>query len=524
MVERSQGRKISEFPGITTIADADFLTYISSGVNRKITFGNLVAGLGVTGTIVQDGAASGTPVLDTQGTINNIRNIEPGSGIQTQVSAENGLAIAHDFLFDTTGEPLTDDPGADQPLIKSISAGSGISVTTSGNEIVVSESAVPASAKTVIVNALDDFPTPAAGVITLEDETEYRLINDVDVGVNRFVVGAASAISGANSDVTALTYTDTGIMFTGANKNFRLERLTVNCLSGTIWAMSDTTPFTNLFQIDNATINCLNLGTLTDMGAFQITNTAYIVTGTGIVWSGPNGGAFVSDRNIGIITSANPLYDLTGATVGSWTNVNSLYQLNNAGSFLLKGDTGSTNVTSLGTLVNTRIEGAGTPLSGITEQDARWQFDLNDDIQDTRTDGLLSLQGNAVNTNTSGAGAGVAVLVAGTWVVELESQTTGTTGGKITVNTVKNSRLPITATATINPASGGTQTMALYIAKNGTIVANSKRTAAAAPATPTSITAVWQEDLSPTDFIEIFVANDSAATDVLVSSAILRLN
>lgn len=524
MVERSQGRRISEFPAIGTIQDSDEITYISQGVNFRMTYGDFLDTLGVTGTIVQDGASGGTPILDTQGTVNNIRNLEGGSGIKTQTSPENGAQIDHDFLFDGTGQALSDNPSAAQPKFKSISAGTGISVVTDGDKIVVAQSAVPGSAKTVIVNEVGDFPAPAAGIITLADSTEYRLINDIDVGANRFVVGAGSAISGANSDVTALTYTGSGIMFTGLDQSFRLERIKINCASGTVWDMTDTTPFTNLYQIDNVTIACLNLGTLTNMGAVQITNTAWTGTGTGIVWSGASGGAYVSDRNIGVITSANPIYDLTGATLSSWTNVNSLYTLDDAGSFLLKGDADSANVTSLGTLTNARIDGTGTPLSGITSDDALWQFFANDDIADTRTEGLLSLQGNSTNTGTAAAGQGVAVLVAGTWVVELQGQTTGTDAGRITINTGKVNRLPIDASVTINPASGGSQTMALYIAVNGSVIANSKRTATASPTVTASITAVWQIDADPADFVEIFVANDSAATDVLVSSAILRVN
>lgn len=521
MANRSQGRRISEFPGIATIQDSDQITYISNGVNFRMNYGDFLATLGVTGTIVSLG--DGTPVLDVQGSINNIRAIEGGSGIKTQTGATDSVLVDHDFLFNAVGEPLTDDAGADQPLLKSIAAGTGIGVTTVSNRIVISQSAVPGSAKTVIVNDVNDFPAPAAGIITLADSTEYRLINDIDVGANRFVVGDGSAISGANSDVTALTYTGSGIMMTGADKNFRFERLTINCLTGTTWDMTDTT-FTHLFQIDNVTINCLNLGTLTDMGAVQITNAAWTVTGTGIVWSGINGGAFVSDRNKGVITSANPIYDLTGAVLSSWTNVNSLYTLDNAGSFLLKGDADSANITSFGTLENSRIDGTGTALSGISSDDALWQFFANDDIADTRTEGLLSLQGNATNTGTAAAGAGVAVLVAGTWVVELEGQTTGTTGGKITIDTGKVNRLPIDASVTIEPISASTQLMALYVAVNGSIVANSKRTASAAPGAPASLTAVWQIDADPSDFVEIFVANDTSAIDVLVSSAILRVN
>ena len=74
-------------------------------------------------------------------------------------------------------------------------------------------------------------------------------------------------------------------------------------------------------------------------------------------------------------------------------------------------------------MVNCRASGAGSLLDGITVDDEKWQFDLNDDIADSRPDALMSMQGNA--TVTTIAVAGTPVKVAGTWVVEADSQMKG---------------------------------------------------------------------------------------------------
>jgi hypothetical protein len=94
MVDRAYGVKQSNFTAQTSIVSGSYIGFFAGGYNYKITYDNFISGLGVTGTIVQDGAVTGVPVLDTQGTVNNIRNLEAGTGINIAVSAENGITIS----------------------------------------------------------------------------------------------------------------------------------------------------------------------------------------------------------------------------------------------------------------------------------------------------------------------------------------------------------------------------------------------------------------------------------------------
>jgi len=128
-MDRSQGRKISDFVTKSTVEAGGYLDYIVNGSNFKISYTNFVSGLGVTGTIVQEGAVTGTPVLDVNGTVNNIRNIENGSGVNANVSSENGIVLSHNFTANADGLPILLNATAASPTIASIVAGSGISVT-----------------------------------------------------------------------------------------------------------------------------------------------------------------------------------------------------------------------------------------------------------------------------------------------------------------------------------------------------------------------------------------------------------
>ena len=133
MVDRAQGRKKSQFTQQSTVLANSYMDYFVNGTNYKIAYTDFVGGLGVTGTIVQEGAVTGTPVLDVDGTINNIRNIESGPGITAGVSAQNGVIISHNLTANTDGLPILLNTTAASPTIASIVAGSGISVAAINN-------------------------------------------------------------------------------------------------------------------------------------------------------------------------------------------------------------------------------------------------------------------------------------------------------------------------------------------------------------------------------------------------------
>jgi hypothetical protein len=87
----------------------------------------------------------------------------------------------------------------------------------------------------VVVNSLADFPTPVAGVITLEDGKDYRVSGPVDIGTNRIVFGDNCAITGDNPQNDILTYTGTDVFMTSLNQNLILVRLGISCDSGTLF-------------------------------------------------------------------------------------------------------------------------------------------------------------------------------------------------------------------------------------------------------------------------------------------------
>lgn len=206
MYDRAYGVKQSDFTAQTSIISGSFLGFFANGYNYKISYDNFLGGLGVTGSIAQDGAVTGTPVLDIQGTVNLIRNIEDGSGIVTNVSAENGITIAHNFTVNTTGQPLMQDIAAASPMFVSLVGGTGISCTTVGDtiEIASTDAASYASvsvegSSTATVIASTATPVKVAGTFVVGDvstgwtaTTDGRITHTGPTG--RHVINAVATI------------------------------------------------------------------------------------------------------------------------------------------------------------------------------------------------------------------------------------------------------------------------------------------------------------------------------------------
>ena len=133
---RSFGRRKSQFPADTGIPSGATFDFVASGANYKITYANFLTALNVTGSIEQIGDVTGTPILDTQGTVNYIRNLNPvtNSGLSIEVNADGGVDIEFDAQTSGDGVSVLNS----ENKIRKIKAGSGITVTLDGDDIEIS--------------------------------------------------------------------------------------------------------------------------------------------------------------------------------------------------------------------------------------------------------------------------------------------------------------------------------------------------------------------------------------------------
>lgn len=211
MVKRADGRKKSDFVAKSSVDSGSYMDYFVNGTNYKISYDNFVSGLGVTGSIVQTGDPTGAAVLNVDGAVNEIRNIENGAGIAANISAQDGVEIKHNFTVDNTGEPIMQNITADSPTLVSIEAGDGINVVTTGTRVVVS-SAETGTFATVTMqgNATDTVIATAgtavkvAGTFVVDGASGFLAdttgkITEQETGISRHVINAIlsmTAVSG----------------------------------------------------------------------------------------------------------------------------------------------------------------------------------------------------------------------------------------------------------------------------------------------------------------------------------------
>lgn len=522
MSNQSNGRKKSQFNAQASVPSGSYFDFVYNGQNYRVLDTDLYASLGVTGTLAQAGDPTAIPVLNTAGSVNEIRNIEPGSGVSASVSPQNGVTIKHNFTANSDGVPVLIDETETSPIVRSIQAGSGVNVSASGGEIIISASETPVSTKTVVVNELSDFPDAVTGVRTLLPDTEYLMTNDIDIGTDRLVLSDSTALKGTESILITLTYTGSGDMLTMVDSTNRVANLTISCANGRVFNWTNSTA--KILRVNDVTItSCDQLGILsaTD-GIVRFTNvTTDQIASSGIEFTG-NFRFFLFEVSATSI-DAGALFNLGTATFDSFIADTVLLELNGS-SNLLSGAAASANINAEGSgLVETmRTSGTGTPLSGITTDDTRWVFTQNDDIPDTRLDALISIQGNA--TETVIATIDVPVKMAGTWVVGPESYFEGDTTGRMTFVGEKNARLPVDATITTLAAAGGDKIVSAYIAINGVVVSETKKGGTASSSKPASITMIWQHTFVPGDYVEVFLENNQDTTNLIGQGGVGRIN
>lgn len=508
-------KKKSEFVASTTIPDDSYIDYVYNGVNRRIKLTDFLTSRTLSGALTQDGAVTGTPVLDISGATYNIRNLEDGPGVKASVSAENGITLEHDFEADTTGIAtlinLTTKPKA-----RSLLQGSGISLGVVNGSIQIALSATPTTTKTVIINEISDFPTAIGGIITLEDDTQYFLTNDMTTS-DRFVLGSDTVVTGSDGTLITLTYTGSNVMFTSVDNSNKIRDIALIFASGTLLDIS-CSACTNLFQMVSCRCTGDEIGTIDNMYVSNFQNMLWDITTDGLTFT--NNNSIISfTQNVGGITAGN-FVELGTSTFDGFSFTNSFGVLG-AGATFISGAADSANVNTggLGTVINTRALGTGTALSGITTTDSLWEFTSNSGIANSRNTLLATNAGATVTI----AAINTPVIIGATWVMVEESRFSGTAGGRFTY-TGTGSYVSLHASISATISTGINIQTTFYFFKNGTEITASAIEREFSSGIVGNISMLWGDELETGDYIEIFAENNDTTADIVVSNAIVRFD
>jgi hypothetical protein len=313
-------------------------------------------------------------------------------------------------------------------------------------------------------------------------------------------------------------------MFEGIDVSCNIHDLRCSAANAEGFNISETsTGGTKSCIIERVTFTASKgMGTVNKLLAVKVDTLTGLAPETGLVVLGGVTQSLILDTLIFISTSVTFVgLDLTGTTDLQAGHLKGSLFVGGAGSIGIKGDAANANVKAgfVFDVQSNQFLSVTTPLSGISVEDFRWGFLANGGLADSLADGLLSMTSNATETVISAVDT--PTLVDGTFVVERTSHFTGTTGGRLTLNSERPVAGPIMASLTIDVASGTNKSIRAYLALNGTEITNSGQAVNITAGDPKQLTIPWQISLEEDDYLEIFVENETDAVNIIVIDATL---
>ena len=307
-------KKESQLPTVSGFASGDLITGLRAATNVNFSYSDIYNAVNGFGTIQQVGSPTGASVLQ-QPTVgfNNIRNIESGAGITAAVSPQNGISVKWNVAQDLVGTSLTRDLTASQPVISSLVAGSGMSLSKNGDAITITNTQDPATglSNRVVVTQASDL----AG--TLDSTKEYFIDGVVDMGSQTILVPAGGlTLVGYNFDVSKLISSAASYsMFTSPatgsgnviGRDYAIE------VTGSGSQVHDLTDATGTHAFEFARINYNNCSSLGEISGYR----QGLEVGTGrfggkpqLTLSGTWSGGYFIDTSIvrGLTDGAYSLY------------------------------------------------------------------------------------------------------------------------------------------------------------------------------------------------------------------------
>ena len=373
----------------------------------------------------------------------------------------------------------------------------------------------------VFVSSRNDFPEAIAGVRTLEANFTYWITTDVDILGDRLVSNSDTTILGSSSENCTLTSTGLGvgvplltIEHTTPIRHISFENV------DTAIAVNGTSRLVALDWTGVNFVNVPNIGNVNTVDNFIFTKGAFL-NSAGMSFTGTIG-TIAFNQSLFDGDSSSTLFDLQAGLT-----ITRRFRIIYSSIISLSGET-SISVNAIATIPDSGIildtcnfAGGGTYLSGIDFQANEALFINNVGITNSREVAQYFMNGNA--TTTTVAMTGVAYKAAGT-----------TTDGALTSKfTHSNNRATYTGsidkifkvTATLSVESGNNNVVGIYVAKNGTLVTDSEiyiTTNAGGRAEGAAVQALTT--LTDTDYIEIWVENDTSITDNTVTDLNVIIN
>jgi hypothetical protein len=366
----------------------------------------------------------------------------------------------------------------------------------------------------VLVKSAADLPAPVAGVITLVTGTEYQINGTISLADKINLNGCS--MRGEDSGNDKLVYTGTGELFTG-NKTGNLRFLTLTAASGSVFNINAGGTAQNMIIQNCFFLGCSSVGTIAGVGGTVfMASVAYFYNTNGIT--------FQNDHNVVL---NNTLWDVSNYNVyEKFIGTFNVIQILGGDRLVSSTNTATalhiSGITSLvaGSVKVVMFVGTGTFVSGSFTNS--WEVESTG--LNTEKDGVAG--GNmymTVPATTVIASTGVPVKVAGTTATVGLFRVTSPASNRLTYTGSKSRSFHVICSMTATQPSSN-KFFSFYIAKNGVILPESRQEIKIINSSDQGpITLSCRVSLAPNDYIEVWVENETAATDLTVQTMNLSL-
>lgn len=370
--------------------------------------------------------------------------------------------------------------------------------------------------KTVIVNSLDDLPTPIGDVITLTDYIAYQIDGPIDLGICTIILGQSNIIFGSNRLTDIISTSSTGALITGTNKSLVMDCIQLSAPNGSIFNMSGsgTQTVSIIFSIFQ---NTKSFGVIGGFNFLIIRNNRIKnCTISGISFSGNTTNAQLFDNRFD--SNAGVSINFGSATFDSLVISRNHFTINTT-QIGISGlaASGNINIGGTGRLTDNTFRGTGgVYVTSISKAGIRWEFGFNSNLDNSEVVGNMSMVGNTVVTNI--ITTSIPVKVAGNTNAGVLERFLHTTG-RLTYIGIKTVTVQIIVSVTFKDAVATIQSFQFNVAKNGIIIA--EITSKHNLTTSNFLQAIILTGLialSTNDYVELYVRNNSSSQDVTIDS------
>lgn len=366
----------------------------------------------------------------------------------------------------------------------------------------------------VLVKSAADLPAASGGVITLTAGVEYEINGTITLSDEINLNGCT--IRGDDAANDKLVYTGSGELFTGT-KTGNIRYLTLTAASGSAFNINAGGTAQNMLVQNCYFLGCSSVGTIQGVGGTVFFATvAYFLNTNGIVFQNDNNVVLnnslwdISNHNVyeKFIGTFNVIQILGGDRLASSTNT--------ATALHISGITGVV----VGSVKVVMFVGTGTFLTGTFSN--AWEVESTG--LTTEKDGVAG--GNMYVTSaavTTFAAMNTPVKVAGTTTSASLFRMTSPSANRLVYTGAKSRSFHVTCSLTATQPSSS-KFFSFYIAKNGVVLPESRQEIKIVNSSDQGpVTLSCRVTMAPNDYIELWVENEAATTDITVQTMNLSI-